>query len=160
MLDDQRRDVGVVNEIADGPTCSSDALEMPAMRRTFPQHCQGGRIENRVEIVERHLEVRGGIENTRMGDNAEKLVHTRPGDGPGALSLGQGYQKVQRVGMPARLTSARIDEDIRVERDHRRPSMTSQRASRSSSWTPGRSRPRSGRHRSLYAAPRGRGRAR
>lgn len=42
------------------------------------------------------------------------------------------------------------DEDVRVDRDQRRPSITSQSASRSSSRTPGWRHPRSGRHCSLY----------
>ena len=120
---------------------------MSAVTGTLAEQRDGGRVEKLVEILEGHRELGRGLEDPRVGDDAQEFIYARPRNRPRAQTLGQLRKQALRFRMMDGFVSTRVDEEVGVDRNHfLMPSMRSKSESRSSRSTPGISSPDSVRH--------------
>jgi hypothetical protein len=60
-----------------------------------------------------------------MRDDPEKLPEAEDGDGPACQPIGEGDQPSPGLPVLGELLAVRVDQDVRVDGDQRRPSILS-----------------------------------
>lgn len=115
----------------------------------FSKQDDGRGREEGTEIFYNDSKFTRRIEDLRMRDDPDKLINAWPQDRPRPVALCQFAKQLIGGGMVRKLLPTGMEKDVGVQRDQRRSSIQSKRASRSSSRTPGRNRPLSVLHWSL-----------
>ena len=80
-----------------------------------------------MQVIDRHassmsvlVDPAGRVVAPRMGDDGEELVQARPGQRPRRPALGQLADLGRRGPVELRVAAVRVDQDVRVDRDHKR----------------------------------------
>jgi hypothetical protein len=147
VLDAERGDLAIVHEVSRNVAVAERAIQMTRMGRPFAEERERGRFEQPLQVLEGDAERGRRVEDPRMGDHPQELVDAGPRKRPGLGSRRELSQQANGLAVEGRFLAPGEDEDVRVERDQRRPSIRSKRASRSSRRTPARIRPFSVRQR-------------
>lgn len=143
VLERQSRDVRIVSQVSSRLPTEDGVLQVEEMHGAFTQEHQRARVEEGFQVRDCVAEIGRWIENAGMSDDPQEFVHAGPWQSPRRRAFGELTQ--QRDGLPVvrGLGSPRVYEDVGIDPDQERPSIRSRSASRSSSRTPGMSRPRS-----------------
>ena len=99
VFTDQRGDMRIVDQVAHRSSTFDGAPEMAWVCRAFAQQHQRGRRKQRFQIFQGGVEIRGRVEDPRVGDHPQKLIYTRPGQSPQVTALGETLKERKRRGM-------------------------------------------------------------
>ena len=114
---------------------------------SLSQQDERRRSEKRFDVGQRFVQLGRRIKHAVVGNYPQELVDAGLRLRPGLVVIGLPSEHPMRASAVREFLAVRVDEQVGVQRDQSLPSIRSKRASRSSSRTPGRSRPRSGRQR-------------
>ena len=107
----------------------TEATPNPATLKFIPGRVvlDGGTLEfarredaARSPLAERLFDPARRVVDPRMGDDGEELVQARPGQCPRRPALGQLADLGRRGPVELRVAAVRVDQDVRVDRDHKR----------------------------------------
>ena len=138
VFQDKRRDVGVVDEVA-GRAPHRGAWNGDAAHATGPSPSITSEGEASSDSMSASALSRsvGGSENPVVGNHPQELPYAGPGQRPRLIAIREPTQDPVRAGVIGEFPAIRVDQQVGVQRDQSRPSITSKSASRSSSRTPG-----------------------
>lgn len=116
MLQAERSDVRVVNEIAGSSRSGYDSIHDFRVAGGLGEEEQGGALEQGADRTERMVNRERGVENPRMGGDTQELVDAWPGDRPWQIVLGEEDQKIVRGFVLGNRLDVRGDQNVRVDR--------------------------------------------
>ena len=118
MLEAEGRDARVVHPTAGHLAIAEKAAEVRPVIRTLGEQDECRTLEPCIELSEGLGEGRRGVENPRMRDDRKELVNTRPRNAPAVRTLSYSHERLRCCGMKRMIPAMRVDEDVRVDRDH------------------------------------------
>src|SRR6185369_1071817 len=136
MVATERRDARVVYLGPGDPTRPKDVAKLGPVRRSFAQQDETGRRHPGFDLSDRSFERRRGVKDSGVSHRAQELVEAGPRDRPGRSSLGQRRQVMLGRIVKRRVVAMRVDEDVRVDRDHSPPRPSSYAATRNRDHPP------------------------
>ena len=118
MLPAQGGYTRIVNLRPGDPTTDKYLSQRRLMRAAFGEKDQRRRFHPCFDLVERPLERRRRREDPRMGYDREKLMQTRPGNGPACNPFSEFRQPSGRGIVKRRFIAVRIHENVGVDCNH------------------------------------------
>lgn len=120
MVETNRGDARVVNRSALNPGAECQRLQLLQISFAFGEQGDVGQRCQPAKLLQRKLDRRWRLENARVGDDGEEFVDTGPGNRPWRGALRQRFDQPARLCMELRVRPMGLDEQIGVNRDHRR----------------------------------------
>lgn len=118
VLEGKGRNVGIMGEIAHCMTFLYHAKQVPSVLRSWTEHHQRRRVEERVQILEGYCQLARWFEDLGMRHHSQEFIDTGPGQGPGFSPLCKAGQKGFGRAVELGFLAMRMDEDVGVQRDH------------------------------------------
>src|SRR5437899_9596654 len=112
------RNAGVMHGGAGDFASDGKRLEFVKIAAAFPDENKRGRSHPSADGLAGGLQRGGWPVNARMGDDGEKLVDTRPRNGPGIVAASEFEESCSRLPMPLRVLAVRINQQVRIKGDH------------------------------------------
>src|SRR5512142_3244754 len=109
---------GVVKEGTFQPRRGSNFAQFREIALAFADQVEVAAREPGIDRRERRLEWGGSLEYLRMGYYSDKLMNTRPGNGPRSRLRTQGLNQLLRRDVKWTVRAMGIDEQICVHRNH------------------------------------------
>lgn len=118
VLDAQRRDVGVMDQIARDCGLSNDGGHDFAVPLGLGKENERWRRKDLIQIMESDGERNGGRKHPRVRNNSKKLINTGPWNRPRNPPLGKFRQQKPGRAMVGGRNDFRVDEDVCVDGLH------------------------------------------
>lgn len=96
VLEAQRRDMGIVDQVSGGAGAHNDSFEKLGVVHGFRQQSKRGRSKNPREIRLGAIDWNRRMIDARMGHHTQELVDARPGNRPWNTALGHLGQESPR----------------------------------------------------------------